>query len=96
MMGAFWATKVKLTGDSMTQGIRIQGLMASLWLALSGVAMATPGPTPAAGDVHGLADESCDAKCDDQSDKCMKEAGNDSSKKQQCDAKYEECLRSCG
>ena len=76
----------------MTRGRRIQGLMATLWLAVSGVAMAVPGATPAAGDVRGLGDESCDAKCDDQSDKCMKEAG----KKQQCDAKYEECLRSCG
>lgn len=42
-----------------------------------------------------LADEKCIEKCDDQSDKCMQDAGGDSGKIQVCDDKYSECLKSC-
>lgn len=42
-----------------------------------------------------LANEKCIEKCDDQSDKCMQDAGGDSGKVQVCDDKYSECLKSC-
>jgi hypothetical protein len=42
------------------------------------------------------ADDKCVAQCDEQSDKCMLDAGKDTSKQRQCDSGYDECLRKCG
>jgi hypothetical protein len=52
--------------------------------------------TALAGEIRTLADDKCVAQCDEQSDKCMLDAGKDSSKQKQCDATYDECLRKCG
>jgi hypothetical protein len=41
------------------------------------------------------ADDKCVAQCDEQSDKCMLDAGRDNSKQRQCDTTYDECLRKC-
>jgi hypothetical protein len=42
-----------------------------------------------------LADDKCEAQCDDAADKCNQAAGQDSSKSKQCDSTYEECLAKC-
>lgn len=45
--------------------------------------------------VRAQSDDKCDATCDAESDKCMNQAGKDSSKQHQCDASYDDCLRKC-
>jgi hypothetical protein len=42
-----------------------------------------------------LADDKCEAQCDEAGDKCSQAAGQDSNKQKQCDAAYEECLAHC-
>jgi hypothetical protein len=65
------------------------GLVAAAVLGLwGGAAIAADGKT--------LADDQCVAQCDEQSDKCMADAGGDASKEKACDAQYDECLRKCG
>lgn len=49
-----------------------------------------------AADERPKADDQCVAKCDEQSDKCMVQAGKDGSKQRACDTAYDECLRKCG
>ena len=68
------------------RGWAITGLMA---LGLGATAVL-------AADARPNADDKCVAQCDEQSDKCMIDAGKDSSKQRQCDASYDECLRKCG
>ena len=68
------------------RGWAIAGLMA---LGLGATAVL-------AADARPNADDKCVAQCDEQSDKCMIDAGKDSSKQRQCDASYDECLRKCG
>jgi hypothetical protein len=41
-------------------------------------------------------DDKCVAHCDEQSDKCMLDAGKDAQKQRACDSAYDECLRKCG
>jgi hypothetical protein len=65
------------------------GLVAAAMLGLWGTAAL-------AADEKPQADDQCVAQCDEQSDKCMAEAGGDSSKEKACDAQYDECLRKCG
>jgi hypothetical protein len=45
--------------------------------------------------MRAMSDDKCDAKCDEDSDKCMSQAGKDSAKQRQCDAAYDDCLRKC-
>jgi hypothetical protein len=45
--------------------------------------------------VRAMTDDKCDAKCDEESDKCMTQAGHDASKQRLCDASYDDCLRKC-
>lgn len=64
------------------------GLVAAAVLGLWGsVAVAQDEPK---------ADDQCVAKCDEESDKCMTEAGGNGSKQRACDQAYDECLRKCG
>jgi hypothetical protein len=67
-----------------------------LKLGLLILAAAVAAAAAVAGDVRTLADDKCVAQCDEQSDKCMMDAGKDSGKQKQCDATYDECLRKCG
>jgi uncharacterized OsmC-like protein len=66
-------------------------------LALLLVALLACGASPAAlaADSKTTADDKCTAQCDESSDRCMQQAGKDSSKQKQCDASYDECLRKC-
>ena len=48
-----------------------------------------------AADSKTTADDKCTAQCDEDSDRCMQQAGKDSSKQKQCDSSYDECLRKC-
>ena len=64
--------------------------------ALGGlIALGLAVPAVWAADARPNADDKCVAQCDEQSDKCMLDAGKDSSKQRQCDASYDECLRKC-
>ncbi len=59
-------------------------------------ALAGLGAAPAlAVDARPTADDKCTAQCDEDSDRCMQQAGKDSSKQRQCDSSYDECLRKC-
>jgi hypothetical protein len=50
---------------------------------------------PAMSPVRTMTDDKCDAKCDEESDKCMSAAARDSAKQRLCDANYDDCLRKC-
>lgn len=52
-------------------------------------------PAGIAAEARPYADEECVMQCDDQSDKCMSEAGSDEEKAKACDDKYTECLKKC-
>jgi hypothetical protein len=49
-----------------------------------------------AADVTPMADDACVARCDEDADKCMEEAGGDESKEKACDESYDKCLDRCG
>ncbi len=66
-----------------------QGLVAAAVLGVSGA-------TAYAADERPHADDQCVAKCDQESDKCMTDAGNNGTKQRACDQAYDECLRKCG
>lgn len=53
------------------------------------------GSLAVAADSKTTADDKCTAQCDEDSDRCMMQAGKDSAKQKQCDATYDECLRKC-
>jgi hypothetical protein len=67
--------------------------------ALAGVASAAARPVAHGSQnmspMRAVTDDKCDAKCDEDSDKCMSQAGKDSAKQRQCDAAYDDCLRKC-
>ena len=65
--------------------------LASLLLVF-GVASA---PELRAAEARPTADEDCVMQCDEQSDKCMSEAGGDEDKAKACDDRYSECLKKC-
>ena len=48
-----------------------------------------------ADDARPRADDKCVARCDEQSDQCMLDAGKDSQKQRACDSGYDDCLRKC-
>jgi len=67
------------------------GMVTSLlWLA--GLAAA---PGLLAAEARPSADEECVMQCDEESDKCMRQAGQDEEKAKACDDKYAECLKKC-
>lgn len=75
----------------MMLGTRVRPL-ALLLVAL----LACGGPAVAlAADSKTTADDKCTAQCDEASDRCMQQAGKDTSKQKQCDSSYDECLRKC-
>lgn len=49
-----------------------------------------------AADVTPMADDACVARCDEDADKCMEEAGGDESREKACDERYDKCLDKCG
>lgn len=53
------------------------------------------GTAAIAAEARPHADEECVMQCDAQSDKCMKQAGDDDKKAQACDDQYAECLKKC-
>jgi hypothetical protein len=64
--------------------------------ALGGLlALGLPALSVWAAEAKPNADDKCVAQCDEQSDKCMLDAGHDNSKQRQCDTAYDECLRKC-
>ena len=65
------------------------------WLLAGLLALAGPALAVAA-DAKTTADDKCISQCDEESDKCMVQAGKDTSKQRACDSSYEECLRKCG
>lgn len=70
-------------------------LSTASWL-LAGL-LAFAGPAVAlAEDAKTTSDDKCVTQCDEESDKCMQQAGKDTSKQRACDSGYEECLRKCG
>jgi hypothetical protein len=66
------------------------------WLLTSALALGCWSTAVLADEARPRADDKCVSQCDAQSDKCMLEAGKDSSKQKQCDSAYDECLRKCG
>ena len=52
-------------------------------------------PLALAEEARPNADEECVMQCDEQSDKCMSDAGGDENKAKACDDKYSECLSKC-
>lgn len=65
-------------------------LMALLWIAGT---LTTPDVLAA--EARPSADEECVMQCDEESDKCMRQAGADEEKAKACDDKYTECLKKC-
>ena len=63
--------------------------------ALAGAALATWTALAVADGARPQADDKCVAQCDEQSDKCMLDAGKDSQKQRSCDSAYDDCLRKC-
>ena len=49
-----------------------------------------------AADVTPMADDACVARCDEDADKCMADAGGDEAKEKACDERYDKCLDKCG
>jgi hypothetical protein len=67
------------------------------WQALVAAAvLGCWGTAAIAADEAPKADDQCVAKCDEESDKCMTEAGGNGTKERACDQAYDECLRKCG
>lgn len=65
------------------------------WLGALGL-LALIAASPAfAAEARPNADEECVMHCDEESDKCMNEAGSDEEKAKACDDKYAECLKKC-
>lgn len=62
-------------------------LLASGWLAAS--------PAAITAEARPDADEECVMQCDEESDRCMSEAGNDEDKAKACDDRYSKCLEKC-
>lgn len=62
-----------------------------LWTAAGG----SPGPVAGAAEARPNADEECVMQCDEESDKCMRQAGTDEEKAKACDDQYAECLKKC-
>jgi hypothetical protein len=75
----------------MTLGTRVRPLALLLVAALA----CGEGGLAVAADSKTTADDKCTAQCDEDSDRCMQQAGKDTSKQKQCDASYDECLRKC-
>jgi hypothetical protein len=75
----------------MMPGIRVRPLA----LLLVALLACGGGPRAVAADSKTTADDKCTAQCDEDSDRCMVQAGKDTSKQKQCDATYDECLRKC-
>ena len=69
--------------------VRFLALLLVATLACGGAGLAV------AADSKTTADDKCTAQCDEDSDRCMLQAGKDSSKQKQCDSTYDECLRKC-
>ena len=69
-------------------------LLMAAAVALSGAVAASDGRA-AGGDIRTLTDDKCVAQCDEDSDKCMISAGQDTHKQKDCDITYEACLRKC-
>jgi len=69
-----------------------------LMVFLSGLLLivsAASAPGSLAAEARPTADEDCVRQCDEQSDKCMTEAGGDEDKAKACDDQYAECLQKC-
>lgn len=54
------------------------------------------GAATQAADVTPMADDACVARCDEDADKCMSDAGGDEAKEKACDERYDKCLDKCG
>ena len=74
----------------MMLGTRVRPLTLLLVALLAG-----GGSVAVAADSKTTADDKCTAQCDEDSDRCMQQAGKDGSKQKQCDSAYDECLRKC-
>ena len=70
-------------------------LRPACWLLAGLLSIAAPA-VGLAEDAKTTADDKCVSQCDEESDKCMQQAGKDASKQRACDSSYEECLRKCG
>lgn len=66
------------------------------WVLTCAMALGCLSTAVLADEARPRADDKCVSQCDAQSDKCMLEAGKESSKQKQCDSAYDECLRKCG
>jgi len=66
----------------------------ALWAAV-GLALGAWTAVALAGDARPQSDDKCVAHCDEQTDKCMLDAGKDAQKQRACDTAYDECLRKC-
>ncbi|HEX9227547.1 MAG TPA: hypothetical protein VF885_12965 [Arthrobacter sp.] len=71
--------------------VLLSGMVTSL-LLLAGLAAA---PGLLAAEARPNADEECVMQCDEESDKCMRQAGADEERAKACDDKYAECLKKC-
>lgn len=69
--------------------------MGALALGLA-YALGVASPSWAADESTRAGDDKCVQRCDEESDKCMLDAGKDQKKRQSCDANYSECLQKCG
>jgi len=67
---------------------------AALWV-VAGLAVGAWTAAAAADGARPHSDDKCVAHCDEQTDKCMVDAGKDSQKQRACDSAYDECLRKC-
>ena len=72
-----------------SQGVR------NRWAAGLVLALGLGSTAALASDARPNGDDKCVAQCDEQSDKCMVDAGKAGSKQRQCDTAYDECLRKC-
>lgn len=86
------------------KGFRRYALVVGIFGAVIGLAAPSIGSAAGRTAIHGssemspmrpLNDDKCDAKCDEDSDKCMTQAGKDAGKQRQCDVAYDDCLRKC-
>lgn len=70
-------------------------LLSGMLMPLLWIAGLLTGPVLLAAEARPNADEECVMQCDEESDKCMRQAGQDDDKAKACDDKYAECLKKC-